>query len=72
MPIITNKGLCHTINGYQMKEVFESSQYVTEFLNVFGDKETEELDNGHKTITFWVDMHLNYLTDRSATYGTFW
>ena len=55
-----------------MKEVFESSQYVTEFLNVFGDKETEELDNGHKTITFWVDMHLNYLTDRSATYGTFW
>ena len=72
MPVITSRGLCYAMNGKSLDEIFEKSQYISDFKNVFGDKENADLKNGHYTMSFGVDVQLSYLTDRSATSGSFW
>ena len=71
-PIITSRGLCFAFNARQMNEVFENSQYMDDFKEVFQDGKGKKLLDGQQKVTFDIDTQLSYLTDRKATNGRFW
>ena len=73
-PAITASGLCFTINSKTMNQVFEHNQYIFSFETVFGKNSEKQLWKGDDTelLEFGMNMHIQPLTDRTATSGVFW